>query len=148
MSDIVISKNDEVDIIIQPSDSGIIMELSEFFTFYVPGYKFVPSYRNKMWDGKIRLYNTRNYTLPSGLLYHVEQFAESRGYKIENRIAKRPGVLDDSYFDNYNLRNSGTAIKPYDYQLRAVKHALTQKHSLLISPTGSGKSLMIYQEST
>jgi len=144
LSDIVISKNDEVDIIIQPSDSGIIMELSEFFTFYVPGYKFVPSYRNKMWDGKIRLYNTRNYTLPSGLLYHVEQFAESRGYKIENRIAKRSGVLDDGYFDNYNLRNSGTAIKPYDYQLRAVKHALTQKHSLLISPTGSGKSLMIY----
>ena len=55
MSDIVISKNDEVDIIVKSDDSGIIMELSEFFTFYVPGYKFVPSYRNKMWDGKIRL---------------------------------------------------------------------------------------------
>ena len=46
MSDIVISKNDEVDIIVKPNDSGIVMELSEFFTFYVPGYKFVPSYRN------------------------------------------------------------------------------------------------------
>ena len=68
MSDIVITKNDEVDIIVKSNDSGIVMELSEFFTFYVPGYKFVPSYRNKLWDGKIRLYDTRNYSLPSGLL--------------------------------------------------------------------------------
>ena len=108
MSDIVISKRDEVDIIVQPSDSGIIMELSEFFTFYVPGYKFVPSYRNKMWDGKIRLYNTRDYSLPIGLLYHVEQFAESRGYKVENKITKRSAVVDSTYFDNFNLCSGGT----------------------------------------
>ena len=144
MSDIVISKDNEVDIVVQPRDSGIIMELSEFFTFYVPGYKFVPSYRNKMWDGKIRLYNTRNYTLPSGLLYHVEQFADSRGYTIENRIESRNGVLDDSYFDSLVLHSGGNSIEPYDYQLRAVKHAIEKQQSLLISPTGSGKSLMIY----
>ena len=144
MSDIVISKDNEVDIVVQPRDSGIIMELSEFFTFYVPGYKFVPSYRNKMWDGKIRLYNTRNYTLPSGLLYHVEQFADSRGYTIENRIESRNGVLDDGYFDSLVLHSGGNSIEPYDYQLRAVKHAIEKQQSLLISPTGSGKSLMIY----
>lgn len=144
MSDIVISKRDEVDIIVQPSDSGIIMELSEFFTFYVPGYKFVPSYRNKMWDGKIRLYNTRDYSLPIGLLYHVEQFAESRGYKVENKITKRSAVVDSTYFDNFNLCSGGTSIQPYDYQLRAVTHAINNHNALLLSPTGSGKSLMIY----
>ena len=73
MSDIVVSKKDEVHIIVKPNDSGIIMELSEFFTFYVPGYKFVPSYRNKLWDGKIRLYNTRDYTLPSRLFYDLQK---------------------------------------------------------------------------
>ena len=67
MSDIVISKNDEVDIIVKSNDSGIVMELSEFFTFYVPGYKFVPSYRNKLWDGKIRLYNQITGEISAGL---------------------------------------------------------------------------------
>lgn len=141
MSDIVISKNDEVNIIVRPNDSGITMELSEFFTFYVPGYKFVPSYRNKMWDGKIRLFDTRNYTLPSGLLYHVEQFAESRGYVISNTIQE---TRDDEDLPSIPLSAGGKEIALRDYQEEAIKHALKYKKSLLLSPTGSGKSLMIY----
>ena len=146
MSDIVISKNDEVDIIVKPNDSGIVMELSEFFTFYVPGYKFVPSYRNKLWDGKIRLYDTRNYTLPSGLLYHVEQFAESRGYTIGRGEDNTPTERRNKDFSipNLNLSCGGTPIDLYDYQSLAIEHALKYKQSLLVSPTGSGKSLMIY----
>ena len=141
MSDIVISKNDEVNIIVRPNDSGITMELSEFFTFYVPGYKFVPSYRNKMWDGKIRLFDTRNYTLPSGLLYHVEQFAESRGYVISNTIQE---TRDDEDLPSIPLSAGGKEIALRDYQEEAIHHALKYKKSLLLSPTGSGKSLMIY----
>ena len=142
MSDIVISKNNEVDIVVKSDDSGIVMELSEFFTFYVPGYKFVPSYRNKMWDGKIRLYDTRNYTLPSGLLYHVEQFADSRGYKIRNDIDERR--INDNSIPDLNLSCDGSPISLRDYQSIAIQHVLKYKQSLLVSPTGSGKSLMIY----
>jgi len=142
MSDIVITKNDEVDIIVKSNDSGIVMELSEFFTFYVPGYKFVPSYRNKLWDGKIRLYDTRNYTLPSGLLYHLERFAHERGYRIKNEIvSKNTGDID---MPDVPLSNSNNDITLRDYQSTAIKHALKFKRALLVSPTGSGKSLMIY----
>ena len=146
MSDIVISKNDEVDIIVKPNDSGIVMELSEFFTFYVPGYKFVPSYRNKLWDGKIRLYDTRNYTLPSGLLYHVEQFASSRGYTIGRGEDNTPNERrnKDCSIPSLNLSCDGSPINLRDYQTIAIQHALKYKQSLLVSPTGSGKSLMIY----
>ena len=44
-------------------------ELSDYFTFKVPGYKFMPAYRNKMWDGNIRLFNRRSHTLYACLLY-------------------------------------------------------------------------------
>ena len=142
MSDIVISKNDEVDIIVKSNDSGIVMELSEFFTFYVPGYKFVPSYRNKLWDGKIRLYDTRNYTLPSGLLYHVEKFAETRNYTIRNELSER--CTEDNTIPELNLCSGGNPIDLRDYQITAINHALNFKRALLVSPTGSGKSLMIY----
>ena len=142
MSDIVISKNDEVDIIVKSNDSGIVMELSEFFTFYVPGYKFVPSYRNKLWDGKIRLYDTRNYTLPSGLLYHLEKFADERGYRIRNELYER--CTEDHTIPELSLYSAGSPISLRDYQTSAIEHALKFKRALLVSPTGSGKSLMIY----
>ena len=146
MSDIVISKNDEVDIIVKSNDSGIVMELSEFFTFYVPGYKFVPSYRNKLWDGKIRLYDTRNYTLPSGLLYHLEKFADERGYVIGRGEDATPieRRIDDCSIPELSLCSGGNSINLRDYQIDAIEHALKFKRALLVSPTGSGKSLMIY----
>ena len=145
MSDIVVSKKDEVHIVVQPKDSGIIMELSEFFTFYVPGYKFVPSYRNKLWDGKIRLYNTRDYTLPSGLLYHLLKFTESRGYSIENQIKGNTSrTLGEGMLDSIPLTSGGAEIVLRDYQKSAIEHAIQYQKTLLLSPTGSGKSLMIY----
>ena len=36
------------------TDPSIENELSDFFCFLVPGYQFMPAYKNKMWDGKIR----------------------------------------------------------------------------------------------
>ena len=156
MSDIVVSKKDEVHLIVKPNDSGIIMELSEFFTFYVPGYKFVPSYRNKMWDGKIRLYNTRDYTLPSGLLYHLTKFVETRGYTMDvpnNLVKKLFGSdrspeflqwLNGTEHLNLNLHVNGKPAEARDYQIDAIHHVLKYQKALLLSPTGSCKSLIIY----
>ena len=70
----------ECDIIIQPVDSvdmklicepSIAKELSDYFTFKVPGYQFMPSYRNKMWDGTIKLYNLYKQTLYRGLEKYI-----------------------------------------------------------------------------
>ena len=59
-------------------ESGVAQELNEFFSFYVPGYKFMPAFRNRMWDGKIRLYNIHTQELYAGLLDYVKHFAEER----------------------------------------------------------------------
>ena len=58
MDKIIISKANHVFLNIQ-TDDGIEQELSDHFCFYVPGYKFMPAYKNRMWDGKIRLYDLR-----------------------------------------------------------------------------------------
>src|SRR6056300_1740399 len=63
-------------------DFGQAQELNEFFSFFVPGYKYMPAFRNKLWDGKIRLFNIRNNTLPAGLVDHLEKFAGQRSYSI------------------------------------------------------------------
>ena len=59
-------------------DSGVGQELNEFFSFFVPGYKFMPAFRNRMWDGKIRLYIRSTNELPAGLFYHLAEFCKKR----------------------------------------------------------------------
>ena len=82
MDRIIIQKKNEAFLLLG-CDSGIAMELSDFFSFFVPGYKYMPLYRNKVWDGKVRLFNPANYELPVGLLSYVKEFAEKRNYDVE-----------------------------------------------------------------
>ena len=141
-------KKDESKILLRCDDSGILMELSEYFTFYAEGYKFMPAYRNKMWDGKIRLYDSRSQTIPYGLLKRVAEFCYERGYELiidhtlKNHIDDKD-VLDD-FINSLNITIKGKKINPRDYQLDAFIHAAQNSRCILISPTGSGKSLIIY----
>ena len=62
------------------SDNGTEQELSEFFKFPVPGAKFMPKYKAKMWDGYARLYNLQTKKLYAGLLDYVKEFAKRNNY--------------------------------------------------------------------
>ena len=79
---IYLSKKSESLLSVASEDSGILRELSEYFTFYADGYKFMPAFRNKLWDGKIRLYNQMNKTIPHGLKDEVLRFGQDRGYDV------------------------------------------------------------------
>ena len=140
-----ITKIDEVYINID-CEMGIAQELCDFFTFYVPGYTFVPSYRNKMWDGKIRLYSVHTRKLYSGLLPYVIKFAVKRKYKYvyPDELKIKKVQIDREFIDSLRLQSNGNSIDIRDYQREAINHALTTKKTLLVSPTASGKSLIIY----
>ena len=141
-------KKDESKVLLRCDDSGVLMELSEYFTFYAEGYKFMPAYRNKMWDGKIRLYDSRSHTIPYGLLKRVAEFCYERGYELhidhtlKNHIDEKD-VLEE-FINSLNITIKGKKINPRDYQLDAFIHAAQNSRCILISPTGSGKSLIIY----
>jgi superfamily II DNA or RNA helicase len=143
-----ISKKNEAEVYVRSSDTGALMELSEYFTFYAEGYKFMPAYRNKLWDGKVRLYNPRTQTLPHGLISEVVKFAKDRNYGFEfdkNLHDTRPlkeEICD--YISNLKISSRGEIISPRDYQIDAVVESLTTGRKLILSPTGSGKSLIIY----
>ena len=63
------------------SEESVQREISEYFTFPVPGAKFMPSVRNRYWDGNIRLYS--NEKLYTGLYYALQEFAKDREYEIQ-----------------------------------------------------------------
>jgi len=148
MSDIVISKKNEVYIKLE-CDAHILYELQEYFTFDVEGAKFMPQMRSKYWDGKIRLLSTHTGEIYVGLLDKVIQKIKLHNYTYEfknnsyyglpfevNDNISEPGVKD--------YVNSISRFKPRPYQLDGIYTALRYNRKLLISPTASGKSLMIY----
>ena len=144
-----ISKKNEVYLQISNFSSSESAELSDFFTFEVPGFKFMPAYRNRVWDGKIRLFSPASGEIYVGLLPYIKEFCKSNEiqYTIEEDVENdRPIVLKDvrNFIRSLKPKTKGKSIKVRDYQIQAVQHALSRNRCLLVAPTASGKSLIIY----
>jgi superfamily II DNA or RNA helicase len=146
MSDIVIQSKNHVHCQIDSADVGVLQELSDFFTFEQPGARFMPQYRAKLWDGKVRLFNLFTREIYTGLVPYVKLFAEQNQYKVDDRqtVLPTPYIDVQQYIENLKLQGHGKPIEVRDYQIDAVRHAIHQHRTLLLSPTGSGKSLIIY----
>jgi len=142
MDTVIIRKHDSVyNRII--ADPGIIMEIADHFTFEVPNAKFHPMVRNKVWDGRIRLLNPLNGLLYCGLAQHLTDFCQKRDYEVEYE-----GLLAQEEFSLLEAKDRIASMNltktPRDYQIDAYVHAVRNRRSVLLSPTASGKSLIIY----
>ena len=144
----IISKKNDVYVKVD-TEPNIARELVDFFTFEVPGARFMPTYKNRVWDGKIRLYNQMNGEIYFGLVPYVEEFAKRNDISIEYKEGvKNEGEYGTSVLGGFVRRVSpkskGKNLQLRDYQMAAFTHAVRNNRSLLLSPTASGKSLIIY----
>jgi len=128
-------------------DASVEQELADFFTYEYPGARFTPQYKARLWDGKVRLYDQIRKTIYIGLYQYIEKFCERNDYTLEQK--------GDSVYVNNNITYESTEqflkelnlpskIETRDYQIDAIQKALNDERTLLLSPTGSGKSLIIY----
>ena len=148
MADIILSKKDEVYLKVK-CEPSIGQELNDHFSFDVPGAKFHPLYRSRMWDGKVRLYSMFTQELYVGLKSYLEHFCKERDYTIDysNYIEQADAVTYDQIKEfclSLQLASKGEPIEVRDYQIDAVYQAIHDGRRLLLSPTGSGKSLILY----
>ena len=142
-SDIILTKVNEAFMRVE-GNAGIIRELSDYLTFEVPGAKFSPKYKSRVWDGKIRLLNARNMTIYAGLVNVVQNFCEENGFGIE---VDRDLTMTEE-FSLAEAKEFADTLQlpfvPHDHQLRAFALAVRHSRGILISPTASGKSLIAY----
>ena len=148
MSDLIIAKKNEVHLTVD-APPHVQQELSDYFTFDVPGAKYMPQYRNRHWDGKIRLFSTATGEVYVGLLDKIIAWARKSDYSVEFKNNETYGTPfeENDEISLEGVKDYMTAIssyKPRDYQVQGVFDALKYNRKLIISPTGSGKSLMIY----
>jgi superfamily II DNA or RNA helicase len=147
MTDIKITKTDESFVTVWTS-YGIEQEIKEFFTFEVPGAKFTPKFKARLWDGKISMFDSRSKRLPQGLVRYLVKFASDQGYKIEVDKNLVPEPVDahevKDFLDSLDIHTRGAPLVLRDYQEDAITTALKMKKCILLSPTSSGKSAIIY----
>ena len=148
MTNVIIQKSNEVYLKIK-AEPHIEYELRDHFTFEVEGAKFMPQYRKRNWNGEIHLFDLRSKKIYVGLLDKIVSFCNRHGYSYE--------FVDNDYYGppfeiNSTISKEGvkdyirsiTKIKPREYQIEGVYDCLKHNRRLLVSPTASGKSLMIY----
>lgn len=118
--------------------------MSEYFSFYVPGYQFTPAFKQRFWNGKIYLFDLKTQKIYYGLLHYIKLFCEKNKYTY---------LLEDNLEPNVNLSKEDfltfikklkLSLEPRDYQIDAALNAINNKRALIVSPTASGKSLILY----
>tara|TARA_B100001939_G_scaffold106524_1_gene92082 strand:- start:1800 stop:3218 length:1419 start_codon:yes stop_codon:yes gene_type:complete len=144
MSKVIVSKVNDVFMKVD-CDDGLARDLYDFFSFTVPGAKFMPSVKNRYWDGKVRLFSLKTKRIYIGLLPYVDEFCRERGFDFDG-ISDVIGEKTDIKFDlkKYFMKEYNLPFEPRDYQMEAVETAIKYGRQLLLSPTASGKSLIIY----
>lgn len=142
---IKIEKLDEVYVRVF-SESSIEQELVDFFTYEFPGARFTPKFKARLWDGKVRLLNPITKTLYLGLVPYIEQFAINNNYSVEyvNQVIKTNNISSDVITKFVTAINPPAKIEIRDYQIEAMLTAINRDRTLLLSPTASGKSFIIY----
>jgi superfamily II DNA or RNA helicase len=147
---IEINKHNETYAILD-CDRSIAQELNDYFAFYATGYKFMPSYKSRLWDGKIRLAKI----LPNGqveffvgLMHQLEIFCNEREYKLQHNYKENFNPVTEqelnAFITKLNIHSGGKKIEVRDYQFAGVLNFLNSKRLVLLSPTSSGKSCILY----
>lgn len=126
------------------TEQGILQELYEYFSFTVPGAEFSPSVRNGFWDGKIHLVDKSRQTIYAGLESEIQKIAGEMGYEYDYSPINREWKTYTEEDVNIVAENIGLTLSIRPYQMEAILSCLNNRRQLLLSPTASGKSLIIY----
>lgn len=126
------------------TDRSTLQDVSDYFSFRPKNYQFNPKFKNKIWDGYIRLCSPMKPYLYVGLLHELEVFCNSRDIplKIPKNFITGDDVGDDYGYELAKKYNC--PLTPHKHQNSYIVDAIRDGRSLNISPTSSGKSLIQY----
>lgn len=131
------------------AETSLLYELSDYFTFQAPGAKYDPRFKAKIWDGNIRLFSLSTRKLYAGLYDQVLKFAKDRDYTVDdseyqNATTDIDYALVEKFVQDLNMHSDGEPLEHRPYQIQAVHHAISTGRCLMLSPTASGKSSILY----
>ena len=122
------------------TEHNILNEMKRFVSAKVDGYRFMPAFKTGFWDGSVSA--LKGNKIPIGLVNYLNKFAKGGNYSIYINfdVTTELTKIDILEF----IETLELPFAPYDYQIEAVYEALKKSHLGILSPTSSGKSLVIY----
>ena len=148
--DLLIRKKNEVYLKVE-AEPHLHREAAEYFSFEVESAKYMQrKNRYRGWDGKVHLYSPATGEIYCGLVSYFTEWAKERGYQYEFKQHETFGHPEE---ENDLITPEGVVgfvkglrlpVKVRDYQYQAIYECLKYNRRLLLSPTASGKSLMVY----
>jgi len=142
MRNLILTKKNDVHLVVD-ADEDVRRDLGSHFTFEVPGAKFMPSVRNRRWDGKIRLFSYTNGQIYTGLYPYLVNWCKENDVEIVDRTDIKDASVDEKLVDSF-IKKLNIPFEVRDYQKSAFIYSMVKSRCLLLSPTASGKSLIIY----
>ena len=152
MPDLIIQKKNEVYLKVE-AEPHLHKEAAEFFSFEVESAKYMQrKNRYRGWDGKVHLYSPATGEIYCGLVDYLTDWAKERGYHYQYSESESFGhpkdqndlITPESVVGFVQALGLPSGLKVRDYQYAAIYECLRYNRALLLSPTASGKSLMIY----
>lgn len=142
METVVVTKVDETYIQVFGSKS-LIYELGEYFTFEIPNHQHMPKFKNKLWDGKIRLFNRQSRKIYKGLFSDIVKFCADRNYQLESDYKPTNSKITREQCEQLFTHFKGP-FSPHNHQIESLYQSLVNQCAIIISPTASGKSYFLY----
>lgn len=127
---------DNVTAHIENCPPDVRMVLYENLKYHPDGYEHVYRYKNGNWDGYNYLYNIANDTFRRGLIPRVCGILSkyNQAFRLVNRGKDTAHVSHKMYTN---------IIKPFDFQEQAIVAATDYEMGLIVSPTGTGKTVVV-----
>lgn len=127
-------------------DPGVAQEIQDAFSFKVPGYQWTPAYKFGKWDGTKQLFNAWKKNMPVGLRWRLWDHCKKNDYDlvVENNLNNRREFSEEDALEFYSTLGLPSHIQPHEHQTNGFVKAVRDRRALLLSPTASGKSLIIY----
>ena len=113
----------------------LLKALTELYSFNTPGAAYTPAARSRRWDGKTRFISS-NGTFRTGLLEKI-----LKDLKKIDCIPTLNYTYEKNLITPQNWNIQGFKLR--DYQDEAIRIAVSKHRTVIQSPTGSGKTLMM-----
>ena len=133
---------------IDTDNYGLVMDIHDHLTFYVPNFQFTQAFKQRRWDGKVKLVNSVTHQYPIGLSLYIKKFFSLMGEecsfdsgieKIFAKSAEETDILEFIKKHKYFVKSK--EIFPREDQIRAIVRSIQNNRSVNICPTSFGKSL-------
>lgn len=135
------------------TDQATLKNLYDEFSFFVPGYRFMPNYKRGIWDGKIHLIDKREKQFPIGMTKRLVRWGKENGVFVEcderltNLFTEKATDEElNTFFSGFRFWSGKNRIHPREDQMFAVRRAIKNQRAINICPTSFGKSLSIFME--